>query len=207
MKKLILLLIAFMASIEIIDAGVQGALPGAFSVSATEKVYFSQGNLQYQASTNTWRFAEGQYSYSTTNNNRSATYTGWIDNYCYGNSGYSSHSPWNTSSYLTTNISGTNYDWGVYNAISNGGNKAGLWRTLTQAEWVYLINTRANASSRRGQASVNGINGLVLLPDAWSKPSGISFTANPGNYTTNVYTLSQWAQMEAAGAVFLPAAG
>ena len=34
-----------------------------FSVSATKKVYFSQGNLQYQASTKTWWFAERQYDY------------------------------------------------------------------------------------------------------------------------------------------------
>ena len=213
MKKISLYVTFFLVLVNVwaIHAGVQGALPGAFSVSATKKVYFSQGNLQYQASTNTWRFAEYQSNYvGKANENRSLTYTGWIDNYCYGNSGYkgsSSHEPWKTWSGLTINISGTNYDWGVYNAISNGGNKAGLWRTLTKAEWTYLVNTRANASSRRGQASVDGTNGLVLLPDVWSKPSGISFTANPGNYTTNVYTMSQWAQMEAAGAVFLPAAG
>ena len=29
-----------------------GVLPGSFSVSATQQVHFSQGNLQYQASTN-----------------------------------------------------------------------------------------------------------------------------------------------------------
>ena len=37
-----------------------GMLPGAFSVSATQQVHFSQGNLQYRASTNSWRFAEHQ---------------------------------------------------------------------------------------------------------------------------------------------------
>lgn len=40
-----------------------GAINGLFSVSATQQVYFSQGNLQYQASTNTWRFAENQWDY------------------------------------------------------------------------------------------------------------------------------------------------
>ena len=38
-----------------------GAIKAEFSVSATKKVYFSQGNLQYQASANLWRFAEHQY--------------------------------------------------------------------------------------------------------------------------------------------------
>ena len=40
-----------------------GAINGLFSVSPSKQVYFSQGNLQYQASTNTWRFAEHQYDY------------------------------------------------------------------------------------------------------------------------------------------------
>ena len=31
-----------------------GMLPGTFSVNATQQVHFSQGNLQYRASTNTW---------------------------------------------------------------------------------------------------------------------------------------------------------
>ncbi len=43
----------------------KGKLPGAFSVSATKQVWFSQGNLQYQADNgdggSTWRFAIKQY--------------------------------------------------------------------------------------------------------------------------------------------------
>lgn len=39
---------------------IDGKLPGLFSISPTQQVQFSQGNLQYQASTNTWRFAENQ---------------------------------------------------------------------------------------------------------------------------------------------------
>ena len=40
-----------------------GAINGLFSVSENSQVYFSQGNLQYQASTHTWRFAENQWDY------------------------------------------------------------------------------------------------------------------------------------------------
>ena len=40
-----------------------GILSGAFSVGESTQVHFSQGNLQYQASTQTWRFAENQYDY------------------------------------------------------------------------------------------------------------------------------------------------
>ena len=45
----------------------KGKLPGAFSVSATKQVWFSQGNLQYQAYNgdggSTWRFAIKQYDF------------------------------------------------------------------------------------------------------------------------------------------------
>ena len=62
-----------------------GALPGLFSVSATQRVYFSQGNLQYQASTDTWRFAEHQYDYvGSDNRSISSTYSGWIDLFGWG---------------------------------------------------------------------------------------------------------------------------
>ena len=41
-----------------------GAIDGKFSINATGgKVYFAKGNLQYQASTNTFRFAEHQWNY------------------------------------------------------------------------------------------------------------------------------------------------
>ena len=59
-----------------------------FLVSATKQVRFSQGNLQYQASTNTWRFAETQYSIvGNANENISSSYSGWIDLFGRGTSG------------------------------------------------------------------------------------------------------------------------
>ena len=111
-------------------------------------------------------------------------------------------------------IAGTNFDWGVYSAISNGENQVGLWKTLTNDEWEYLTETRANASGKKGVASVNGVNGLILLPDEWTLPEGILFKNGLANdagsefyATVNNYTASEWSKMEANGAVFLPAAG
>ncbi|MBO7124536.1 MAG: hypothetical protein J6V74_01685, partial [Bacteroidales bacterium] len=101
-----------------------------------------------------------------------------------------------------------NADWGVYNKISNGGNQAGQWRTLTNEEWDYMVNTRANASSKNGIATVNDITGLILLPDNWVLPEGLTFTSGAnGNFAQNTYTASEWSKLEAKGAVFLPAAG
>ncbi len=220
----------------------QGVLPGLFSVSATKQVRFSQGNLQYQASTGTWRFAEHQWNYVGTqtpdgggdfggnvsgsdNRNISATYSGWIDLFGWGTSGWNSgadcYQPWSTSrtddycvgrSY-TNDLTGAyaEADWAWHNAISNGGNAAHLWRTLTSAEWVYLLNTRTNASAKHGTGNINGVRGLIILPDNWTLPSGCSFASGFASsyrdWTHNSYTLAQWSLMEAAGAVFLPAAG
>ena len=209
-----------------------GVLPGAFSVSATQQVHFSQGNLQYQASTNTWRFAEHQYDYvGSANCNISSTYSGWIDLFGWGTSGWNSgavcYQPWSTSRSDSDYYPGGSYtngltgayaeaDWAWHNAISNGGNAVHQWRTLTQSEWNYLLNTRTNVSSKRGTGNINGVGGLIILPDSWTLPSGCpQFNSGYATYdennfpdwTHNSYTLAQWVQMEAAGAVFLPAAG
>ncbi len=67
----------------------EGALPGLFSVSEGEQVRFSKGNLQYQASTKTWRFADQQYDVIGMDNEKiSETYSGWIDLFGWGTSGY-----------------------------------------------------------------------------------------------------------------------
>ena len=200
-----------------------GAIQAAFSVSDSKQVYFSQGNLQYQASTSTWRFAEHQYDIiGAENSNISSSYSGWIDLFGWGTSGWNSgaiaYQPYSTgtshgyyfpggsyNNYLIGNYA--NADWGVYNKISNGGKQAGLWRTLTYGEWNYLISGRAQASRLMGQGRVNNVNGLILLPDGWETPSSVKFTYDPGIYSTNVYSLDEWAVMESYGAVFLPAAG
>ena len=191
-----------------------GAILAEFSVSDSTKVYFSQGNLQYQASSKTWRFAEHQFDIvGFDNKNISEKYNGWIDLFGWGTSGYNGKNPYMTSTNYSdygdgyNDIAGTSYDWGVYNKISNGGNSAGMWRTLTSSEWYYLISGRAQAGRLMGQGRVNNVNGLILLPDGWETPSSVKFTYDPGNYSTNVYSLDEWAVMESYGAVFLPAAG
>ena len=182
---------------------------GKFSVSANTKVYFSMGNLQYNRSQDTWSFAEHQYD---TVGERGNIYGNVIDLFCYGTSGYTksptyyTYGQYSTTNYPRTNISGTAYDWGAHNPISNGGNQSGMWLTLSQSQWKYLLESRTNASEKKGEATVNGVCGLILLPDSWTLPTGLEFTSN-GNYTDNVYTVEDWATMEANGAVFLPAAG
>lgn len=170
----------------------EGALAGKFSVSATEQVQFSKGNLQYQASTGTWRFAENQYDMIGSDNTYiSASYSGWIDLFGWGTGSNPTNTSTSNSDYSTFT------DWGT-NAISNGGNEANLWRTLTKHEWVYLCDTRTvNGGTGNGKSYtlgqyVNGTRGIVLYPDG---------------YTGATYASSDWSTFEAAGCVFLPAAG
>ena len=179
-----------------------GALPGFFSVSDTKQVKFSQGNLQYQASTNTWRFAENQYDYvGNGNKNISSTYSGWIDLFGWGTGDNPTNASENYEDYPTF------VDWGV-NKISNGGNRDGMWRILTLDEWNYLFNGRDRANALWGEATINdGFKGLVILPDNW-KDINASFVRGSGNgYDTNKFTFQEWSVMESYGAVFLPAAG
>ena len=214
---------------EISDEGgvqiINGAIQAPFSVSATKQVYFSQGNLQYQASTNTWRFALNQYDragLANTQDSLSATYSGWIDLFGWGTSGWNSgavaYQPYSTSNInsdyypggaYTNNLTGAyaNADWGVYNAISNGGNQAGQWRVLTKDEMEYLLNTRNKATKLRAQAFVNYVPGLILFPDNWSAPWDVYTKLNENDYNSNNYDIYHWKLLEKAGAVFLPACG
>lgn len=160
-------------------------------------------------------------------------------------------------------------DWG-HNTIYD--TKAGIsyapdtWRTPTMDEWMYIIGGRTNAQYLCGLASIDdptygNVKGLILLPDEFVKPDGITFhhMTDPSTnyylayqgtsvnevyqgasntypntiydkpspidatifnnylnaalehdnymYNQNNYTVAQWEQLEAAGAVFLPAAG
>jgi hypothetical protein len=140
------------------------------------------GNLQYSpigthecadgtTQPGTWRFAEKQWE--------EGTMLYW------GNTGYNdtikhvNSNDWDAEEriaikYFTkyetiaqSDISNTYNDWGVYNAIENGGNTPNKFRTLTRDEWVYLWEQRPNADKLRGITKVDGIDCTYLLPDNW----------------------------------------
>lgn len=182
-----------------------------FSVSVTDKVLFSSGNLQFNPAANTWRFAEKQYDIiGDGNQNISNIYNGWLDLFGWGTSGYNGCYPWlsviDNAAYGdgANNITGTMYDWGLYIDINN---TQGEWRTLTKAEWAYVIDSRNNASCLRSRATIMGVHGLILLPDNWVKPEGIGFVEDAISWSANSYNESEWTIMEESHAVFLPAAG
>ena len=187
---------------------------GAFSVGTDEEgnaryVWFSKGNLQYQASTGTWRFAENQYDYvgnssagtvydetgaKSNNQNAAADYSGWIDLFALGASGYNDRMPYeyNATNDITADLTNDDYDWGR-NEIS--GYAAGTWRSLSQAEWEYLLNTRDNAAAKCGKAQIivnsnTQVNCVVFLPDYYNA-ANITFTSGKTQeYSTNSYYLT-----------------
>lgn len=122
-------------------------------------------------------------------------------------------------------------DWGNEHVISSGansGNSMGQWRTLSHDEFVYLlthsgatIDGTSNACYAKGQLNgVHGVNsshgpihGIFLFPDHYTHPNDVAVPLgiNAGNsdigWNGNIYSSDDWAKMEMAGAVFLPAAG
>lgn len=171
----------------------------------------------------------------------------WIDLFGWGTSGYHNaddvhndkYSPaetinlkksenYNTFGYgpstnmADKNLTGTSadYDWGVYNAIRNGGKVAGKWRTLSSAEWNYLLNTRSASTvngtenARYTQATINtdgtAVNGMILFPDSYTigTPDGVTWgTINEPSAWGTQCTTAGWAALEAAGCAFLPVTG
>lgn len=261
-----------------------GRIPYAYSVAANRQVNFSAGNLQYKASTRTWRFAEYQFEYvggsfgyrygnvyangehpdaslngtASGNQNISSSYDGWIDLFGWATSGYHNsgdqynvnHYPYSWSNTVVNNdynkfgygpsynMSGfealtgvnANYDWGVYNNISNDGSfETGAWRTMTanNGEWEYLLYQRSastingTANARYASAQINArkggrtntVNGFMVFPDTYTWPAEVSYYPAEFNALTSTFenghqwTEAEWSLLEKSGAVFLPAGG
>ena len=198
-----------------------------FTVAEGKQVTFSGGNLQYTQSTQTWAFAEHQYDMLGTDNVDGggkvydATYgydkTGSaladkID--LFGWSGSTGSAKWGISTSTdNSDYSGDFVDWGTN---MDDGN---TWYTLTADEWDYLLDERSDANQLVGVARIQlgekiYANGLVLLPDNWTCPAGVTFKSGFSNTHSvqayadyQTFTLADWQQLEAAGAVFLPASG
>lgn len=205
---------------------ISDCLMGAFSVSPTKKVHFSQGNLQYNQKTKHWRFATNQYDFTANENNHIGenSYDGYLDLFGWSTAStyFGINSTLDTYGWLYTSGDIMDPEYMTYFSqftgefVDWGKNIQGAdWYTLSSDEWTYLRNTRTNADQLCGIACVNGNNGLIFLPDNWVLPEGLTF--NPGfssppstesKYAEhNNYTLNQWQLLEAAGAVFLPVAG
>ena len=214
-------------------AEVAGVLPGTFSVSATKKVRFSQGNLRAKiasysksvgvATASEWKFAESQYSrIGNTAGNNSFAVDSWVDLFSWVGASA------NTDTYgliTFTNTTQANHGNKANEALKTdwGENMGTGWRTMTKNEWVYVFDTRTNGSTigsdaniRFAKATVNSRAGIILFPDDKSitLPDGLSFTSSAYNNKKNNYTAlcsnittDQWTSLEGQGCVFLPTGG
>ena len=208
---------------------------GRFTINAEgSQVLFAHGNLQAVCSsadgydntqeTFTWRFAANQWEciggYSSSGG---GTATG--NNNINGDGSLSTAGTVDLFNWVGASSSLTgNAAYGINNA-SGQGNVAGEglktdwgtmfgagWRTLSKDEWNYVFNTRKTSSGvRYAKATVNGVAGVILLPDDWSTSyyNTLASTNTAGvNFSANTINSDNWTNsLEAHGAVFLPAAG
>lgn len=179
---------------------------GAFSVGG-RGVIIAPGNLQYNQGTHEWRFAENTWDYIGGANTGAGSpiYTGWIDLFGWG-TGNEPSCIVDTSGYYLNFT-----DWGI-NPISNGGNTPYQWRTLSDTEWESILYNRETPSGIRfAMGQVNGVNGVILVPDQWNSSyyplTHCNENAVLGDMP-NVISASTWdSDLKPHGAVFLPCAG
>ena len=206
---------------------VPGAISGLFSINDNhDLVYFSQGNLQAQwDGTNSywkWMFAEYQHEYiqnfqanvrpDNPENGDKIDLFGWSALYCFFGISKSKDDD---------DYSGPFFDWGWSNIINGVGNKQ--WRTPSKSEFDYILNWRPSENHIAGVyaaryirvqlgAAGDAVKGIVLFPDHFILPalehSTITWNdINEENSPGVILHWEDWGKMEAAGAVFLPAAG
>ena len=192
------------------DAVHSGNNLSVFSVSPTQKVYFSKANLKRTPSSNTWEFHNSQVEEcygepvfklnslksikqsNGTNGPLISIYGSSMDRFCWGYYTQPSGPFMDVSStdYVTgrKDLSRTlETDWGC--AFPNT-----YWRTPTASEWDYLLNNTARGDKRfmlvsfyNSQPKEVQCEGLLLFPDDFVEPSNLTTT----NGTTTLFS-STW---------------
>ena len=218
-----------------INRSASAPLPAMFTVDAGKTVKFSKGNLQatYDGSSWIWGFAEHQWDYignaagnTSINGNGTVSANGTVD--LFGWVGASS--TWTgaaqygiSNSTTTSNVDGYGNVGGEAQKVGWGATVGPGWRTLTSSEWLYLLSTRETGitvnttnHARYTLAIINtdgtAVKGLIIFPDSYvgGSPSlaGVTWgTINAVSTFDTTCTSAGWTALEAAGCVFLPAAG
>lgn len=135
-----------------IKSDVEGALSYPYAINDSTFVFFSKGNLQYNGADGkthktldgvakgTLQFSEKQYDYLGEENLKVDTsYNGLTDHLMWKTIGKDSTDE-NCIYHNAGSSKQCKLDWGLYNAISNGGDQPGLWRSLSKEEWTYILN-------------------------------------------------------------------
>ena len=194
-------------------AAAPSYLPGDFSVSANTKVKFSKGNLYYDGSA--FHFETNQLSFANAWNASHVSHFFWSKSAPVAYAGSYSASGTSTSDVFFTNATQTT----ASSSFQVDGEEACTWRTLSSNEWVYLMTTRTastineTSNARFAEVKVNGVCGMMLFPDTFTWPEGVT-TNQPSTFNTKSstwndvdYSTTDFGKLESAGVVFLPAAG
>jgi len=190
-----------------------GALGEMFSVSPRKKVYFSRGNLwtNTTAGHQSWSFETEQYYYPT--GQYDSTH---VSRFYWSNEG-------NYGSNRIYVAPTSDVDWGVPYCNANGL-APGTWRTLSgniYGEWEYLLDKRTGnrapeigtqTDARYAEVKVNNIPGVLVFPDVFTWPSDVAtiptkFNTYSSTWNSVNYSTADFAKLETAGCLFLPAAG
>lgn len=206
-------------------------LSGYYTINSNgDKVCFAPGNVQFQPSTASWRFAPRQYTIQGSANNNwglvywsglnrrfNNTYTGWVDLFGWGIGNTPYHFEADSEDDADgeygpfyADLTGDNYiyDWGKNFAPS------GKWRTLTMSEWAYVLHHRTDGANKFVFATVMGVYGMALFPDnvtaadvATACNVNVINTSHTSPSNLVLSTEAQLLAFEDLGCAFLPAAG
>ena len=208
-----------------------GGVMTQFSVSPTQKVYFSRANLKYNTSEG-WSFHEHQYDEclgvkTYTSSSTPADQTGSSSNGVqYGSDVEMDRFSWGFQYPTVTGeddwVNGTRNlswydgtDWGC--ALTGEGNDH--WRTLTYEEWDYLLNNTSRGDrrflkcrvavsiTRDGVTYNTYISGMFIAPDGYKGKLTASSWNKTTTYSTTTLTTTHTNQFFNDGCVFLPAVG
>ena len=186
-------------------------LSGKFTINNDgDTAIFARGNLQYNYGANAWYAAEKQYEVLGDLNLRfgDATYKGSIDLFGWSCESSDFGKQWK---YKDEEFSGEFKDWGE---LFDGDAKE--WSTLSEAEWNFILNRKKEGKKLWTMIALSSdsLNGLAIFPDDWTAPAcasemvyGFFNVKETASYKKNTFTFEEWAELEAAGAVFFPLAG
>ena len=191
-------------------------------------VRFSPGNIQYQASTNTWRFANNQYDYvggtirnitgignvqygnvyensaQCTNASIASNYSGWIDLFGWG-TWSNGKDPWEARTENQYYQGSAEFNHTIVGDANDD------WRILTQKEWANLSKMHnlkrkiGAATIEMGDEKINYVRGKLILPYNWVGSPELGTT---NGWKATEITTEEWASYWLVkGAVFLPVDG
>ena len=167
-------------------------------------LYIAPGNLQYNPKKDIWRFAEHQFDIlaelNTWRYGESYTENYWTDMFLWG-TGNEPMRNWEEGT------PDTFVDWGVNPIIDSNGDvwNANVWRTPTIDEWQSLIGDIQDRWLIGISFNKKVRWGFVIKPSGYKHPQDVPELDRIESI--QIYSLSDWMKMEAAGAIFIPCAG